>query len=63
MSHPADGPCLTVMNTTTRPPASPSFDESNLLVRAMNWYTRRSFGAVMEPALGMAHNRKVLTSS
>lgn len=51
------------MSTTTRTPRIPLMDESNLLVKAMNWYTRRSFGAVMEPALGMAHNRKVLTSS
>ena len=51
------------MSTTTQAPRIPLMDESNLLVKAMNWYTRRSFGAVMEPALGMAHNRKVLTST
>ena len=51
------------MSTTTQAPRIPLMDESNLLVKAMNWYTRRSFGAVMEPALGMAHHRKVLTST
>ena len=62
MSHPAGGPCLIVMDTSTRA-RIPLVDESNLLVKAMNWYTRRQFGAVMEPALAMAHNRKVLTST
>ena len=61
MSHPAGGPCLIVMNTSTA--RIPLVDDSNLLVKAMNWYTRRQFGAVMEPALAMAHNRKVLTST
>ena len=51
------------MSTTTRTPRIPLVDESNLLVRAMNWYTRRQYGAVMEPALALAHNRKVLTST
>jgi len=63
MSHLVDGPCLTIMNTTTRTPRIPLVDESNLLVRAMNWYTRRQYGAVMEPALALAHNRKVVTST
>ena len=48
------------MSTTAR---IPLVDESNLLVRAMNWYTRRTYGAVMEPALAMAHNRKVLMAT
>jgi AhpD family alkylhydroperoxidase len=51
------------MSTMTRTPRISLLDESNLLVRAMSWYTRRTFGAVMEPALGMAHHRKVLTST
>ena len=51
------------MSTTTRMARIPLVDESNLLVRGMNWYTRRSYGAVMEPALALAHNRKVLTST
>ena len=38
------------MSTTTRMARIPLVDESNLLVRGMNWYTRRSYGAVMEPA-------------
>ena len=49
------------MNTTTA--RIPLVDENNLLVKAMNWYTRRTYGAVMEPALAMAHNRKVLMST
>lgn len=48
------------MSTTAR---IPLVDERNLLVRAMNWYTRRTYGAVMEPSLALAHNRKVLTST
>ena len=51
------------MSTTTRMARIPLVDESNLLVKGMNWYTRRSYGAVMEPALALAHNRKVLTST
>jgi AhpD family alkylhydroperoxidase len=51
------------VSTTTRTARIPLVDESNLLVRAMNWYTRRTYGAVMEPALALAHNRKVLTST
>jgi AhpD family alkylhydroperoxidase len=37
--------------------------ESGALVRTMNWFTQRAYGAVMEPALGLAHNRRVLISS
>ncbi|MEP6631887.1 MAG: carboxymuconolactone decarboxylase family protein [Lapillicoccus sp.] len=37
--------------------------DSGSLVTAMNWYTRRAYGAVMEPALAMAHNRKVLMTT
>lgn len=37
--------------------------ESGTLVKAMNWFTQRAYGTVMEPALGLAHNRKVLLSS
>jgi AhpD family alkylhydroperoxidase len=37
--------------------------ESGALVATMNWFTRRTYGAVMEPALGLAHNRRVLLSS
>ncbi|MEP6650562.1 MAG: carboxymuconolactone decarboxylase family protein [Lapillicoccus sp.] len=51
------------MSTTTRTARIPLLDDTDLLVKAMNWYTRRTFGAVMEPALGLANNRKVLMSS
>ena len=61
MSQPREPRCLPVMNTTTA--RIPLVDEVNLLVRAMNWYTRRTYGAVMEPALAMAHNRKVLMAT
>ena len=37
--------------------------ESGALVKAMNWFTHRAYGTVMEPALGLAHNRRVLLSS
>jgi alkylhydroperoxidase family enzyme len=40
----------------------PLRDQGNL-VAAMNWYTRRAYGSVMEPALAMAHNRKVLMTT
>ena len=73
MSHQRRGGCLSVdrtptdqgdpVSTTTRMARIPLVDESNLLVKGMNWYTRRSYGAVMEPALALAHNRKVLTST
>ena len=36
---------------------------SGALVKAMNWFTQRAYGTVMEPALGLAHNRRVLLSS
>ena len=36
--------------------------ESGALVKAMNWFTQRAYGTVMEPALGLAHNRRVLSS-
>jgi AhpD family alkylhydroperoxidase len=51
------------VSTTTRTPRIPLVDDRNLLVKAMNWYTLRTYGAVMEPALALAHNRKVLTST
>lgn len=44
-------------------PRIPLVDEDNRLVKAMNWYTRRTYGAVMEPALAMAHHRKVLVAT
>ena len=56
MSHPRGAPCLPVdstptegdpVSTTTRTARIPLVDESNLLVKAMNWYTRRTYGAVM----------------
>ena len=31
------------MSTTTQAPRIPLMDESNLIVKAMNWYTRRKF--------------------
>jgi AhpD family alkylhydroperoxidase len=48
------------MSTTAR---IPLLDDRNLLIKGMNWYTRRTYGGVMEPALAMAHNRKVLTAT
>ena len=59
MSHRPPGPCPTGMSTSARIPLV----ESGPLVRAMNWWTTRAYGGVMEPALGLAHHRKVLTSS
>ena len=34
----------------------------SLLARALNFYTRRTYGQEMEPMLAMLHNRKVTTS-
>lgn len=52
------------MSVTTPSTARiPLVDDRNLLVRGMNWYTKRTFGAVMEPSLAMAHHRKVLTAT
>ncbi len=48
----------TSASTTARIP----FKQDGLLVSAMSWWTRRAYGRVMEPALVMAHNRKVLMS-
>ncbi len=52
---------MTVTGTSTA--RIPLVDDKNLLVRGMSWYTRRTFGAVMEPSLAMAHHRKVLMAT
>ncbi len=56
-----DGPTPAEENDMSQTARIP-FKTDGALVGAIGWWTRRAYGAVMEPALVMAHNRKVLTS-
>src|SRR5688500_9716321 len=31
-----------------------------LMIRLMDWYSKRTYGKVLEPGMALAHNRKVL---
>ncbi len=57
-THPTD-----TTDTTDRGTARMSPARAGLVVRAMSWWSRRTYGDVLQPGLVMAHNRKVLMTN
>ncbi len=49
--------------TTSGSTARISAARDGFLVRAMSWWSRRTYGDVLQPGLVMAHNRKVLMTN
>jgi len=69
MSHSADGRCLSgdsplterdIMSETARIPLTHA---NTLLVRLATWWSRRTYGDVLDPGLAMLHDRKVLMTT